>query len=113
MHVCMHSTTNDQAITTTTSSSKPTLFIAECVLIYLRPEHSDALIRWAAQSCESAVFITYEQIVPHDPFGQTMIRNLEVSTKHASDADSDNDGDGGVPSCCLVSDIMYLCLATW
>lgn len=27
----------------------PTLFLSECVIIYLRPERGTALIRWAAE----------------------------------------------------------------
>ena len=55
----------------------PTLFLSECVLVYLEPEESCALIAWAASACPRSVFVTYEQIRPHDAFGQVMMRNLE------------------------------------
>lgn len=65
--------------------SLPTLFISECVLVYLQPHESRAVIEWAAQlfggangggGGGGAVFITYEQILPWDAFGQTMVKNL-------------------------------------
>ena len=56
----------------------PTLFISECVLIYLEVENSDAIIKWAASNFHAAAFVTYEQIRPHDSFGAIMIKNLQV-----------------------------------
>lgn len=47
-------------------------------MIYMEPEHSQNLIRWVSSQCKSAVFLTYEQILPDDSFGRTMISNLEV-----------------------------------
>ena len=55
----------------------PTLFLSECVLVYLEPEESCAIIAWAARSFSNAAFATYEQIRPHDAFGLVMARNLE------------------------------------
>jgi tRNA wybutosine-synthesizing protein 4 len=57
--------------------SLPTLFLSECVMIYLKEEQSAALIKWAASTFGCAVFLTYEQILPDDPFGRVMLRNLE------------------------------------
>jgi O-methyltransferase involved in polyketide biosynthesis len=54
----------------------PTLFLSECVLIYMSAEEGNSIIEWAAK-LEHSVFCTYEQIRPHDAFGKTMIRNLE------------------------------------
>ncbi|KAJ1974412.1 carboxy methyl transferase for protein phosphatase 2A [Dimargaris xerosporica] len=56
----------------------PTLFLSECVLIYLDPTHSDAIIRWVSQNVPTALFAAYEPIGPHDAFGQMMIQNLEL-----------------------------------
>jgi tRNA wybutosine-synthesizing protein 4 len=58
-------------------SSAPTLFLSECVLVYLEPEESCSIIAWAGQNFDRSVFVTYEQIRPHDAFGQIMSRNLE------------------------------------
>ncbi|KAJ1443675.1 S-adenosyl-L-methionine-dependent methyltransferase [Sesbania bispinosa] len=57
--------------------SLPTFIIAECVLIYLDPDSSHAVVGWASQTFSTAIFFLYEQIHPDDAFGQQMIRNLE------------------------------------
>ncbi len=73
----------------------PVLFLSECVLVYLQvqcfhpaslfiflvsvcvlwlqPAEGDAIVRWAAgfvNGGAGGVFVTYEQIHPHDAFGQ-------------------------------------------
>ncbi|GAB1601190.1 tRNA wybutosine-synthesizing protein 4-like [Argonauta hians] len=50
----------------------PTLLLSECVLTYLAPTHSQAVIQWAAQCFSNAVFIDYEQINPNTAFGLFM-----------------------------------------
>ncbi|WOK95354.1 leucine carboxyl methyltransferase 1 [Canna indica] len=57
--------------------SLPTFIIAECVLIYLDPDPTCAIVRWASKKFSTAVFFLYEQIHPDDAFGQQMIKNLE------------------------------------
>lgn len=57
----------------------PTLFLSECVMIYLKPKEGDSVIQWAANHFPISSFCTYEQISPSDPFGLMMIQNLEVS----------------------------------
>ncbi|KFK42582.1 hypothetical protein AALP_AA1G014200 [Arabis alpina] len=57
--------------------SLPTFIIAECVLIYLDPDSSRAIVSWASKAFSTAVFFLYEQIHPDDAFGHQMIRNLE------------------------------------
>lgn len=54
----------------------PTLLVAECVLVYMTPEQSANLLKWAANSFETAMFINYEQVNMDDRFGQIMIENL-------------------------------------
>ena len=56
----------------------PTMFLSECVLVYLEPEDSGAVISWAGTNFPRAAMLTYEQIKPHDAFGQVMVKNLEV-----------------------------------
>ncbi|KAA0153000.1 hypothetical protein FNF29_03520 [Cafeteria roenbergensis] len=56
--------------------SLPTLFLSECVLIYLRPERSDGLLAWISGAFPAAAVAIYEQILPHDAFGAVMVRNL-------------------------------------
>ncbi|XP_038977329.1 leucine carboxyl methyltransferase 1 homolog isoform X1 [Phoenix dactylifera] len=57
--------------------SLPTFIIAECVLIYLDPDSTHAIVGWAAKKFSTAVFFLYEQIHPDDAFGEQMIKNLE------------------------------------
>lgn len=59
--------------------SVPTLFISECVLIYLPPQNGSAVIEWAAKTFPCGAFCTYEQINPDDPFGQVMVSNISVN----------------------------------
>jgi len=44
---------------------QPTLIIAECVLIYLEPHVSRAVVKWAADKFETAAFVIYEQVSYH------------------------------------------------
>ncbi|XP_065575869.1 leucine carboxyl methyltransferase 1-like [Artemia franciscana] len=60
------------------SSSLPTLFIAECVLVYLKPAESLPLLKFLAGMFETCIFLNYEQINMGDRFGQIMLENLEV-----------------------------------
>jgi len=55
----------------------PTLFLAECVMVYMQAMHGDNIIQWAssATSAPSAIAV-YEQFNPSDPFGKVMVENL-------------------------------------
>ncbi|XP_053496307.1 leucine carboxyl methyltransferase 1 [Ictalurus furcatus] len=55
----------------------PTLFVSECVLVYMTPEQSSKLVHWAAHTFHTAMFINYEQVNMADRFGQIMIENLQ------------------------------------
>ncbi|BBN19012.1 tRNA wybutosine-synthesizing protein 4 [Marchantia polymorpha subsp. ruderalis] len=57
--------------------SLPTLILAECVLIYMEPEASRDVIKWAAEKISTGIFVLYEQIHPDDAFGLQMMRNLK------------------------------------
>ncbi|KAK7394566.1 hypothetical protein VNO78_15097 [Psophocarpus tetragonolobus] len=56
----------------------------ECVLIYLDPDSTRAIVGWASQTFSTAIFFLYEQIHPDYAFGQQMIQNLQVSF-HSAD----------------------------
>ncbi|KAJ3043045.1 Leucine carboxyl methyltransferase 1 [Rhizophlyctis rosea] len=58
--------------------SLPTLFLSECVLIYLDPSDADRVVEQAASFVTSGAFLTYEQILPDDAFGTMMLQNLKV-----------------------------------
>ncbi|XP_028845719.1 leucine carboxyl methyltransferase 1 [Denticeps clupeoides] len=55
----------------------PTLFLSECVMVYMTPEQSSRLVRWASDTFHTAMFINYEQVNMADRFGQVMIENLQ------------------------------------
>ncbi|XP_046362689.1 leucine carboxyl methyltransferase 1-like [Haliotis cracherodii] len=56
----------------------PTLFLAECVLVYIETERSQHLIRWISDTFNTAFFINYEQVNMTDRFGQVMMDNLKT-----------------------------------
>lgn len=43
-------------------SRLPTVFVSECVLVYMTPSQSSNLVRWAAETLHTALFISYEQV---------------------------------------------------
>ena len=58
--------------------SLPTLFVSECVLVYVEATASNNLLKWIAQSFASCAVVVYEQILPNDAFGLMMKKNLAV-----------------------------------
>ncbi|CAI5670702.1 tRNA wybutosine-synthesizing protein 4 isoform X1 [Oreochromis niloticus] len=63
----------------------PTLILSEVVLTYMETQWSDAIIGWAAKLLPQSLFVMYEQIHPHDPFGRIMQEHFQKlnSTLHA------------------------------
>ncbi|CAO3639561.1 unnamed protein product [Mucor hiemalis] len=55
----------------------PTMFLSECVFIYLPPEDSNRILKWITNKMSNVSFVLYEQIQPDDAFGKMMIRNLK------------------------------------
>lgn len=57
----------------------PTFFVWECCLIYLTPDHADAVLQYFtslfSQSTPLAI-VVYEPIRPNDSFGRTMASNV-------------------------------------
>ncbi|KAG9476715.1 hypothetical protein GDO78_002225 [Eleutherodactylus coqui] len=64
-------------LTFSSISRLPTLLVAECVLVYMTPEQSGSLLKWAADTFSTAMFINYEQVNMADRFGQIMVENLQ------------------------------------
>ncbi|KAE8749828.1 hypothetical protein FOCC_FOCC003296 [Frankliniella occidentalis] len=58
--------------------SLPTLFLAECVLVYIDSSSVDEVLTWIAVNFESVAFINYEQINMNDRFGEVMKQNLRL-----------------------------------
>jgi [phosphatase 2A protein]-leucine-carboxy methyltransferase len=56
--------------------SLPTLFLTECVLVYLDSTSSESLLKWVTNSFETCLFVNYEQLNIADTFGAVMVRNL-------------------------------------
>uniref|UniRef100_A0A915BYA0 Leucine carboxyl methyltransferase 1 n=1 Tax=Parascaris univalens TaxID=6257 RepID=A0A915BYA0_PARUN len=55
----------------------PTLFIAECVLVYMGSLHSGRMLAKLATWFTTAVFVNYEQVNMKDSFGEVMEKNLQ------------------------------------
>lgn len=56
----------------------PTLFIAECVLVYLKPEPCQKLLMWLAKQFPNSMLLSYEQVNLKDKFGEVMLSNLSA-----------------------------------
>ncbi len=52
--------------------------LGRCVLVYLAPEASEALVRRLGALLPCAACVVYEQIRPDDAFGRQMVINLEA-----------------------------------
>ena len=65
------------------SRTLPTLLLFECVLVYMEPAASDAILRWFVEyffDRKAAVGgIVYEMFGLEDAFGKVMVDNLKVS----------------------------------
>lgn len=60
------------------SAALPTLALAECVLVYLRPSAATALLQHLAATFPRLVLLVYEQCNLADRFGAVMVRNLQA-----------------------------------
>ncbi|XP_015180248.1 PREDICTED: leucine carboxyl methyltransferase 1 [Polistes dominula] len=54
----------------------PTLFLAECVLVYVDPRAVSVLLQWLEERFPNSLFVSYEQINMKDKFGEVMLSNL-------------------------------------
>ncbi|XP_038064602.1 leucine carboxyl methyltransferase 1-like isoform X1 [Patiria miniata] len=60
--------------------NKPTLFLSECVLVYMPLDKSNSLVKWAGTNFSSALFLNYEPVNMGDRFGHVMVENLRKRT---------------------------------
>lgn len=58
--------------------SSPTLFIAECVLVYIENDCANRLLSWISKKFKSGLFINYEMCNINDTFGDVMLGNLRA-----------------------------------
>ncbi len=57
----------------------PTVFLAECALVYVAPNAGNALLRWCADKFTANVaFVDHEQVNLGDRFGRVMLENLNA-----------------------------------
>ncbi|CAO1351500.1 unnamed protein product [Diamesa hyperborea] len=54
----------------------PTIFLAECVLVYIETSNCNNLLKWFGSNFQSAAFVNYEQVNMNDRFGEVMLNNL-------------------------------------
>lgn len=60
------------------NSALPTLFIAECVFVYMPSSASASLVKWFADTFLCSAGIVYEMFGLEDPFGRVLKDNLKV-----------------------------------
>ncbi|CAE6491056.1 unnamed protein product [Rhizoctonia solani] len=58
--------------------SLPTLFIAECVFVYMPPSASGAILQWFSNTFGRAAGIVYEMFGLQDSFGKVLKDNLKA-----------------------------------
>ncbi|KAF6212746.1 hypothetical protein GE061_010454, partial [Apolygus lucorum] len=56
----------------------PTLFLSECVLVYIESSSVSNLLSWIMSRFTSCMFINYEQVNMCDRFGEIMLENLRA-----------------------------------
>ncbi|XP_022194107.2 leucine carboxyl methyltransferase 1 [Nilaparvata lugens] len=56
----------------------PTLFISECVLVYIESTFTLRLLSWISSKFPLALYINYEQVNMDDKFGSVMLNNLRA-----------------------------------
>ncbi|XP_023014502.1 leucine carboxyl methyltransferase 1 [Leptinotarsa decemlineata] len=56
----------------------PTLFIAECVLVYIENECVNRLLSWISSRFRSGLFVNYEMCNMNDTFSDVMLGNLRA-----------------------------------
>ncbi|CAH0391860.1 unnamed protein product [Bemisia tabaci] len=68
--------------------SAPTLFISECVLVYIEYPLAQNMLSWISSTFISALFICYDPINMSDKFGEVMISNLRAQGCHLAGIDA-------------------------
>ncbi|XP_073993115.1 leucine carboxyl methyltransferase 1 [Rhodnius prolixus] len=66
----------------------PTLFLAECVLVYIEAASIENLLSWLVQQFHTSLFVNYEQVNMCDRFGEIMLENLRARGCPLSGVDS-------------------------
>ncbi|QRV98029.1 leucine carboxyl methyltransferase [Ceratobasidium sp. AG-Ba] len=66
----------------------PTLFIAECVFVYMTPSASSSVVRWFAETFSRTAGIVYEMFGLQDSFGKVLKENLKARQIELPGADA-------------------------
>ncbi|XP_014292876.1 leucine carboxyl methyltransferase 1 [Halyomorpha halys] len=66
----------------------PTLFLAECVLVYIESTSVSNLLSWLTSQFPLSLFVNYEQVNMDDRFGEIMLENLRARGCPLSGVDS-------------------------
>lgn len=56
----------------------PTIFLAECVLVYIEAQNCRNLLKWISNKFQTAVLVNYEQVNMNDRFSDIMVSNLRA-----------------------------------
>jgi tRNA wybutosine-synthesizing protein 4 len=61
-------------------SDVPTLFISECVLIYMETSLSNSVLKFTQEIISDALMavVVYEQTNPNDAFGRVMVKSMQL-----------------------------------
>lgn len=61
----------------------PTMFLTECVLVYMEPEKSREVIKWVGTNFSTALFLNYEPVrrILTEAFGNEIIILYTDTTK--------------------------------
>lgn len=68
---------NSKLLSGLVDTSVPTVFLAECVLVYNEEHHTSNFLKWITEKFRTVLFINYEQVNMGDKFGKVMIENLK------------------------------------
>lgn len=55
----------------------PTLVLTECLLVYMKSQDSNKVLKWVSDTFADVALLNYEMVNPYDQFGKMMIENIE------------------------------------
>lgn len=55
----------------------PTLVLTECLLVYMKSQDSNKVLKWVSDTFADVALLNYEMVNPYDQFGKMMIENIQ------------------------------------